>query len=269
MISRTVFILITLFWVTMNVLLWQTEFGSRRAGGGAVPAEVVWQKILTAPDSSSLNIIHRGRRIGFCCWVTSIGEAWANVSEENVPPEMAGKVSGYRLRLDGSAIVSELTNRVRFDGDLRISTNQIWQELNARLNFRPFAWEIRSAAAEQTLHLRVEDGTSHFEHVFKFSDLQNPSALLRGFLGPLANELPAEIGWLADSEKNSSLAMGVKWEARNDTLQIGHASVRVYRLQTQLLERYPITIIVSRVGEIFRVELPDELVLLNDQLGIL
>ena len=56
------------------------------------------------------------------------------------------------------------------------------------------------------------------------------------------------------------------WEARNDWLEIGHAQVRVYRLRAQLLDRYQIVVIVSRVGEIMRVELPDGLLLMNEAL---
>jgi hypothetical protein len=50
-------------------------------------------------------------------------------------------------------------------------------------------------------------------------------------------------------------------------MRIGHSPVRTYRLQTRALDKYQITIFISRVGEILRVELPDELVLVNDQLA--
>ena len=43
--------------------------------------------------------------------------------------------------------------------------------------------------------------------------------------------------------------------------------MRAYRLQARLLDRYQARIFVSRVGEILRVDLPDEVVLLNDQLA--
>jgi hypothetical protein len=38
-------------------------------------------------------------------------------------------------------------------------------------------------------------------------------------------------------------------------------------LQTRVLDKYEIKIFISRVGEILRVELPDEVVLVNDQLA--
>ena len=64
MASRLTFIAITLFWVVMNILLWRSEFGAGRAGS-PVPVAAVWQKILTAPDNSSLTVIYKGRKIGF------------------------------------------------------------------------------------------------------------------------------------------------------------------------------------------------------------
>jgi hypothetical protein len=60
--------------------------------------------------------------------------------------------------------------------------------------------------------------------------------------------------------------LGLQWEAFNDKLVIRHEPVRVYRLQTRLLDRYPIVIFVSRAGEILRAELPQGIVLLHDQL---
>jgi hypothetical protein len=43
--------------------------------------------------------------------------------------------------------------------------------------------------------------------------------------------------------------------------------MRVFRLETQLLNRYKVVILVSRVGEILQVKFGDEVVLLHDWLG--
>ncbi len=58
----------------------------------------------------------------------------------------------------------------------------------------------------------------------------------------------------------------VTWKARNDWVVMGHTSVRAYRLEATLFDRFRMMIIVSRVGEILRVELPDGWQLINDQL---
>src|SRR4051812_1866957 len=190
--SRAVFILVTAFWLTMNVLLWQTQFGSRKSQG-TVPVDTVWEKALTAADDSSLTVFHHGKLVGACHLRTAVGEEWAKVGDENVPTGPLAKTRGYRLWLDGSAIVPELTNRVRFDGELRLDKKRQWQDLNLRLTMRPMTWEIHSLAAEKKLHVKVQDGQSTYDVALRFSDL-SVTTLGEKFAGPFAGELLAEAG---------------------------------------------------------------------------
>ena len=60
MIPRGAFILVTAFWVAMNVLLWRAEYGSRNAGV-PVPLDLVCRKILTAPDASAMSVFQDGQ----------------------------------------------------------------------------------------------------------------------------------------------------------------------------------------------------------------
>ena len=71
---RFYLLLVTAFFLTMNVLLWRSEFGSRGHLGAPVPADFVWEKVLTSPDHSSLEIRHHGVKIGRAQWAASIGE---------------------------------------------------------------------------------------------------------------------------------------------------------------------------------------------------
>ena len=265
MVSRALFVLVTLFWVTMNVLLWREEAGSKTVGG-TVPLELVWQKMLTAPDSSSLVIFRHGRRAGVCHWITGASEDWAQVSDENVPSGMPRQNRGYSLRLEGSVIVEEWTNRLRFDGTVQLAPDTQWRELEARLNIRPTTWEIHSSAAQQIVHFKVDTGAGEFQHDFRFADLGNPLALFRGFAGPVADELLNEIG-LTELPTKEVSAPPLKWDASEDRLRIGHTPLPVYRLQTRVMGRYPVSVLVSRVGEILRVELPGEVELRNDRLA--
>src|SRR5579862_307877 len=264
--SRVVFILVTAFWLTMNVLLWQTEFGSRRTEG-TVPVATVWEKILTAADDSSLTVFQHGKLLGACHLRTAVGEEWSNVGDENVPSGPLEKNRGYRLRMEGSTLVPELTNRLRFESDLKLDKNREWQELTAEVAMRPMTWEIHSTAAEKNVHLKMEGGGNSFNVVLNFSDLQNPSALTYKLLGPAAAELTAEAGLPAMPAGSSTAGLGLKWQAYEDTLCIGHTSVQVYRLHTQLLDRYDLNAIVSRAGEILRVQLPNDILLENDRLA--
>jgi len=268
MLSRVVFILTAAFWVLMNVLLWRAEFGPHDPAGSPVPVQLVWQKILTAPDSSSLGIVRDGKKIGFCNWVTSVGEEWAELNDANLPASGPGKPRSYRLRLEGNAIVAEWTNRIRFEGTLKLAANGAWQDWGGRLSLRPVVCVIHASAADQTVQVRAQADGEYFERVFTFSELQNPGPLIGEFMGPLAGRLSDGMGLPLGLPDAGVLARGMVWEARETTLRIGEAQVRVYRLQTRLLDRYPVTLMVSRVGEILRVELPGEVVLVNDQLGI-
>ncbi|HXS69559.1 MAG TPA: hypothetical protein VN761_11995 [Candidatus Polarisedimenticolia bacterium] len=260
--SRAVFILVTAFWVTMNVLLWQTEFGSRKSGG-AVPVPIVWEKILTAADDSSLTVYREGRLVGACHLQTEVGEQWSQIGDENMPSGLPRKTRGYRLRLDGSVVVPELTNRFRFEGELNLDRKRDWKEVDARVTMRPFAWEIHSVEAEQTIRLKFQGQEGPSEVVLRFSDLQNPATLTYKLLGSSAGELAAEAGIAGNA---STIALGVKWDAHEDTLRIGHTAVQVYRLHTRLMDRYDIDVLVSRAGEILRVDLPGGMVMANDRL---
>ncbi len=72
--SRLCFVLTAGFFLTMNVLLFRSEFGGGNKLGSAVPAEIVWQKVLTAPDNSTLEIRHHGVKIGLGRWMPAVGE---------------------------------------------------------------------------------------------------------------------------------------------------------------------------------------------------
>ena len=46
---RIYFLIVTAFFVTMNVLLWRSEYGARSYQGSSLPSELVWEKVLTSP----------------------------------------------------------------------------------------------------------------------------------------------------------------------------------------------------------------------------
>ena len=78
--------------------------------------------------------------------------------------------------------------------------------------------------------------------------------------------LPSLLGPALGRTTNGLPRLGLRWEARNDWLQVGHASTRVYRLQARLFDRYEVVVLVSRVGEILHVDLPDNIILVNEAL---
>jgi hypothetical protein len=248
MIARVLFFFIAAFWVTMNFLLWRAEYGSR-GGEISVPLDLVWKKILTAPDLSSLTIYQNGRRSGFCEFSTSIQQEMAKLDENSPPPEGLAARAGYQIRLNGSTSLGE-TNHFRFDGRLQFSSGGNWHELNLKISSRTLAVGIHSLATNQTVALEItSDGATELR-VFTFADLQNPGKLLNAFAensggGFALPELP----------QTTALAQNLRWQATRERLMLGREPVSVYRLETQLLEN-KIVIYVSTLGEILRVELP-------------
>lgn len=266
MLSRFLFLLITLFWLTMNFLLWRSEFSGRTSLGSAVALETVFNKVLTAPDASSLEIYHHGKKVGFCRWTASVGAlASKNFSDEFEPEGMVEQPANYTLDLEGNITLADTTNRLRFDLSLKLSTNRVWQEFNLRANMRPDSWELHASSADKKVRFVIDDSFDHWEQSFTFDDLRNPQTLLREFGGPVALTMLGALGNLNFANKtNGTAAPALKWEANNDTMRFGHSKVRVYRVRAKLFERFEFFVFVSRVGEILWIELPDKIVLSND-----
>ncbi len=269
--ARLPFFIVTAFFVTMNVLLWRSEFGDHHQFGASLPADSVWEKVLTSPDYSALTIRHHGRKIGTCNWTPSVGqERAAKMLTEDAPPEgMIEEPTGYNIDLNGVIFVEEL-NRVRFSFDLRLSTNQVWQELALRVVLRPSEWRLRAVAAEQAVHLRIDDGQERSEKAFTFADLQHPEKILKELGGPLLPAALSSLGLTTPSALTagrSRATVGLKWEARYDRLKVGEEWIRVIRMRAHLLDRFGIVLFVSPVGEILKVELPDDIILMNDALS--
>jgi hypothetical protein len=265
MLNRLLFILIAVFWLAMNFLLWRAEYGDQSAISSAVPPAVVWEKILNCPDHSTLSIQKRGQRIGQCSLQTSVSEEFSTL--EDAPQK--GIKAGNRVRLEGSLSMPERRGRIRFESDVSLSDNEQWERFRLRISRRGAMVEVESEAAKQTVHLKATDGEAEFDRVFTFSEFKNPMALLNGFLDPIAAGMMAGFDPVTlfppPTETDEPLLV---WHARNDTLNIGHEPVRVYRLQTRVLERYNIVIHVSRAGEILKVELPHGIVLIHDRLRV-
>ena len=266
---RVFFLAVTAFFITMNVLLWRSEFGAQGRPGAPVPPEVIWEKVLTCPDNSFLEIRHREVRVGRAHWSASIGEelATGKVMTDELPPEgMINRLSGYTLDFGGNVTLGELS-RLRFECLLKLGTNQNWQEFTLKLILKPFTWEVQASQSKQQLTFTMEDDEGRNERVFKFSDLRNPDKVLTELGGPTLPAAFAALGIrLPAPQAGTNVALGLKWEGRNDWIQIGLNPVRVYRLEARLLDRYRAVLFVSPVGEILRVELPEDILIMNDAL---
>jgi hypothetical protein len=263
MMSRLTFFLIAAFWVVMNVLLWRAEYGSH-GGEMPVPVNLVWRKIMTAPDASSLSIFQNGQRTGFCELSTSIGQAMAKLDEDKPPPEGVVANAGYQIHLGGNVSFGDFTNRVKFDGRLQFSSAREWRELNLRASSRAAIVEIHSVATNQTVHVVVTSDGAVIERDLTFAELQNPNSLLRAFTGNFADGLLGDFELPVLPQTSTMPAQSFHWQAQRDRLKVGREPVSVYRLETRVLDR-PIVIYVSTLGEILRVELPGDIIATLDE----
>lgn len=264
---RLYLLLVTAFFITMNVLLWRSEFVGRGHVGSPVPAELVWEKVLTSPDHSYLEIRHHGVKIGRAQWAASIGEQISTnqVIIDELPPEgMIKTLVGYSLSFDGAVSLDDLS-RLRFDFNVKLDTNQNWRTLDIKFTVKPFSWEIRSSAEEKTLRFLAE-GDERIDRTFTFADLRNPEKIVRELGGPALPGALAALGLPLPQANPSSATLALKWEAHNDRIEIRDNLIRVYRLEARLFERVKATLFVSPVGEILRLELPDEIVMVNEAL---
>ncbi len=251
MTARLLFILIAAFWVTMNALLWRTEFGLH-GGDTPVPLRLVWHKILTAPDASSLSVFQNGQRTGYCEFSTSVGQEMANLDADKPPPEGLVAHAGYQIHLAGNFALGDFTNRVKFDGRAGFLSTHQWRELTLKIASRMAVVEIHSLATNQTVHVKITNDGEVLERDVKFSDLQNPDALVRAFVGDFAGGLLANLELPALPPAGTAASA---WTATRTRVRIGTEPVPVYQLETRLLDQ-PIIVDVSTLGEILSVQLP-------------
>ena len=263
MISRLTFIGFTAFWMTMNVLLWRMEYGSQ-GGDMPVPLQLVWRKILTAPDESSLSVYQNGDRTGYCELSTSVGQQMATLDENKPPPEGFGTRSGYQLRFAGNVSLGDFTNRLKFDGRILFTPRREWEEINLKITSHMAVVEIHSLVTNEMVHVRVTSDNETTEKDLAFADLASPSALIRAFTGNFTDVLLGAMD-LPDFTPSPG-AQKIQWLSRRTRIRIGSESVPVYRLETSVLGR-PISVDVSTLGEILRIQMPGNVTAVIDELN--
>jgi hypothetical protein len=254
MLSRLTFLAIAIFWVTMNVLLWRMEYG-QQGGDIPIPLDLVWRKILSAPDPSSLSVYDHGERTGYCEISTSVQQAMAKLDADRPPPEGLVTEAGYSLHVNGNLSFGDFTNRLKFDGRILFDRHRDWQEFHIRLILHENTTEIHCYATNQTINLTLTNPETVIKRQLRFEDLQNPQSLIRALGGDIDST------WLAFMELPTFAtpnAASFHFTARRSRIKLGHEPVSVYRVETTLLGQ-SIVLDVSTIGEIMRVELPNGL----------
>lgn len=262
MLARLTFFGVGAFWVIMNVLLWQLEYGVR-GGDTEVPPALVWRKILTAPDASSLSIFQKDQRTGYCEISTGVGQQMATFDESRPPSEGLLPMLDYQLHLAGNFSLGDFTNRIKFEGRLRFNHFRKWKDFSFRITTHGAVIEVASLATNQTVHFKISsDGTALLERNLTFAELEDPGAAIR-LLG--GNALGDFWGALNPMEHLSAgKSQGLEWDAWRTRVKIGSEFVPIYRMQTTLLG-HQLVLDVSPVGEILRIDLPDDICVRIDE----
>jgi hypothetical protein len=261
--ARLTFFAITAFWLTMNGLLWRAEFGAH-SGETPVPIELVWHKILTAPDALSLSVYQNRDRMGYCEFSTSVGQEMATMDADKPPPEGLVQRAGYQVHLAGNVALGDFTNRLKFDGHLKFSAARAWREVNFKISSRTTMVEIRSLATNELVHLKIISGGGVLEKDLHFADLQNPNALVRALFGNVADTLSGALD--LPELATTSTAQKLEWRASRTRVKIGTEMMPVYRIETSVLGRN-VLVDISTLGEILRVELPGNISARIDEWG--
>ena len=245
----------------MNILLWHFEYGAR-GGDTEVPFQLVWHKILTAPDASSLSVYQDDDRMGYCEFSTSVGQQMATLDEDKPPPDNIGARLGYQIHVAGNVALGDFTNRLKFDGKIQFDTHHRWQELNLKISTHTAVVEIFSIETNQTVHVKITNEGMVTERDLTFDQLSNPSSVVHTFAGGFADMLFSVIDLPPFAP--DAAAQPIIWDARRTRVKMGTEYVPVYRVQGSALG-YTVDMDVSTLGEILRVQLPGNVVARIDE----
>lgn len=269
-------VLITGFWLGMNLALVWIEFGARTSAAVAgVPVETVLRKIVTAEEICPLEIRHQGRRIGFCKWTTGVLRDPVDTGGGLGQEGMAKRVLGYTINFDGNVELTGFRTPMHFSFALELDPQLTWRrvELAVRSGVGESRVWAESAAGQLWLMVAVP-GMPTMTNALWLADAHDPETVL-GFVSGavpdagLAAVLPGFIasrGTTRPHELDSDPMHGrTSLRAYNSVLRVGSADVRVYVLELAVSGRERARAYVSRFGEILRAELPSQVTLHNTE----
>ncbi len=269
--SRLWLLVVILFWVVMNGLLWRAEYGSSATLGSKLPVAVVWKKILDTPDASGLEIRQNGEKIGYFRWsvLQETPEDAESVLTENPGQEeldgMIERILGYSIQVDGSfSPNADPQQYVRYGFSIRLAPDgTTWTNANFRVGMKRTWLELGAEPGAEEVTLKHTQGSVQSDFRLAWADLRNPGRLLQSLGVPLPWESLLPLTGLP-AMPTENMELGLSWEAGSEFVTVAHTRVRVYYLRTRLLEDMGIRLMISRAGEILRAELPYGITLVNE-----
>ncbi len=262
---------VTFFWLVMNILLWRWEYSDQRPGQ-EVEAASVWQKILRSPDLAYLDIYKKNRwrrPLGSFRWSSEIVDTdFINTTSGATLDGMIRKATGYSIEISNGYLDLPELPRIRYKLQLDFDANIKWKTL--RIDFRqvPVIATVSSTATNNTAEFNIDTGEQVTTRIIPFADLRQPSkvAALSVELFTGSKQAAPWVEYLLQGLNPAAqlnYSADLEWKARYDWLPQVSSRIRVYRLEANLSGSKLLTIYVSRVGEILRIELPNEIVIRN------
>lgn len=261
---RTLLAFLGAFWLTMNFLLWRAEYEGDHPLSSEVPVRLVWEKILTAPDASSLEIYRHHQRLGFGRWVPRISQNTngPDGGSRPVPEGMVRRVSAYTLEAEGSMAWPGAGGRIRFNAKAAFGANREWENISMRLANDRNAWEFKSSAKSPMLQVHFSSPDVDWSRNIRLNGLRDPADIAREWGGSAAELLLQS--FVPDLHALTRQAKQIHWTARSDWFRAGRHGMRVYQLRARLWDHESVVVTVSLVGEIIQVSLPGRWELVNE-----
>lgn len=266
--SRITLALLGLFWAGMTLLLWRAEYGPARFRGMPVSPALVAQRMLTAPDSSSLAVMHRGQRVGFIHVIATVAGQTDGARPPGPPDGLVRRIARYQVDFTGSLHPPDGELRLRFSGRLTLTPDQEWKAFQLEAVSRPTILSLAADEDEGWFEIMLDSPEWKFHRNLRLAELHSPEALLRELPGPASFILPGALpGVPSQLASLPPLGLGVQWQATTDHFQFRETLIPVFRLQARLFENYSAVMFISRAGEILKVQLPGDTTLVNDALS--
>jgi hypothetical protein len=191
----------------------------------------------------------------------------AEPGRRGVSPEgLVRQIRGYQLDLTGSLHPPDSDLRLRFSGRLLLTPQHDWKAFQLELVSRPTIIEASADLEDGSMKISVNSPDLRLNRTLRLDDLRSTEMMMRELLGPAAALLPDLLPLPLETSALPGLGVTLDWKASTDQFMIRQSPVPAYRLSARLFEDSSVVLIISRAGEILRVELPDEMVWTNDAL---
>ncbi|HON09188.1 MAG TPA: hypothetical protein PLW02_13910 [Verrucomicrobiota bacterium] len=268
MINRIVLIVVCIFWLVMNLVLYRYEVGDKNKYHSSVPIETVWKKVLMSPDQSSLEIFQSGRRIGNCRWIAGAGEEQMRKflqSEEGEPTKnVIEKPNFYTIDFDGSLAIKEVKGNIRFYFFAVLPDEKSWSNVNVRVSFEKMNIIVNASSSNETVSIRIETPDNLISRRFTFAELSNPANILQSVGGPIGLLFLPELTSITKTNASATSKINLDYKSYYHNMTVGTTTLWVYRVEVSLFKRFTAAINISKAGEVLKVELPNNIELINE-----